>query len=143
MDNWLRRSALDARFVDLAIFMSLLVWPWLILITFGLALYAWKFVLLCQAIALPFSILGWSVGFRTGRRFGFRPPQAAMVAGWAGLVAAEIGLLSVLALWHDWDPSAGLFAFPALAVLVTLGVKWFYRTATWGTSQLQDEGLNR
>ena len=142
MDNWLRHYALDIRFVDLAIFVSLLVWPWLILATAGMALVAWKFVLICQAIALPFSIIGWAAGFRAGRRIGFQRRRAAMVAGWAGLVAAECGLAFVLWLYWgqvQWGP--GLWALPALALLVTVGVLWFYRDATWSRWELWNEGM--
>ena len=144
MDNWLFRSALDARFVDLAIFMTVLVWPWLILATAGMALVAWKFVLICQAIALPFSIMGWVAGFRVGRRMGFHQRRAAMVAGWAGLVVAECGLAFVLWLcWGQAQWGPGLWASPALAVLVTVGVLWFYRDATWSRWELWNEGTTK
>jgi hypothetical protein len=132
MDKWLKDSALDKRFVDLALFMSLLVWPWLILTTAGLALVAWKVVLTCQAIALPFSILGWAYGFRLGRWMGFQPLRAAMVAGWTGLAAAELGLALALGPWlGSAAEGPGVWAFPALAALVTIGVLWLYRADTW------------
>jgi hypothetical protein len=126
------RYALDIRFVDLAIFMSLGVWPWLMLVTAFVALWAWKFVLLCQLIALPFAVFGWALGFRSARRSGLAHSKSAMLAGWAGLLTAEVGLGLVLWPWLGrgfYMP--GLWAFPALAVLVTVGVPIFYRAGTW------------
>lgn len=132
MNSWLRRSAIDARFVDFAIFVSVSVWLWLVPATAFMAVFAWKFVLLCQAVALPFSVSGWSVGFLLGRSHGLEPQQAAMLAGWSGLLLAEIGL--ALVLFPSFGKAAlgsGLWALPGLAVSVTLGVKWFYRKSTW------------
>lgn len=142
MNNWLLGSALDARFVDLAIFVSVTVWPWLIATSFGGALIAWKLVLVCQAIALPFSVLGWVCGFRAGRRMGFTPRGSAMLAGWVGLLVAEFGLGIVLSVWFgrgQWI--IGLWALPALVVLVSVGVLWFYRRATWARWELWNEGM--
>lgn len=139
MDRWLRRSAIDPRFVDFALFVSVSVWLWLVPATAFMAVFAWKFVLFCQIAALPFSVVGWSVGFRLGRSRGFEPQRAAMLAGWSGLLVAELGL--ALVLLPSLGTSAmtpGLWAFPGLAVAVTLGVTWFYRTSTWAN---WNEGL--
>ena len=123
---------MDYRFLQLTIFMCLLVWPWLVISTFGLALLAWQIVLSCQAIALPFSVLGWAAGFRAGRKMGFQPRGAAMVAGWAALFAAEVGLALILRLFLGPGSQAiGLWALPSLAVQVTVGVLWYYRGKTW------------
>jgi hypothetical protein len=132
MDSWLAGSGLDRRFVNLATLMTVLVWPWVIVSTFGLGLMAWQFVLLCQAIALPFAFAGWAVGFRQTARLGWSLPARAMIAGWAALLIAEAGLALVLWPWFGqaaWGP--GLWAFPALAVLLTVGVLWLYRADTW------------
>lgn len=133
MGSSLTRSALDARFVDLVLFTSIGVWPWLLLVSAGVALWAWKIVLMCQVIALPFSILGWAGGFRLGMRHGWTPPRSAMLAGWAGLVAGTAGLalVGLMAVGDGRFLTAGILAFPALAVLVTVGVLWLYRPATW------------
>ncbi len=132
MGDWLTRSGLDVRFYRLAVFMSLLVWPWIIVTTFGVGLLAWKLVFLCQAVALPFAVFGWAAGFRAGRALGLGPRGAAMLAGWSGLVLAEIGMSLVLAPWFGSVPhEMGLWALPALVVLVTVGVLWFYRSGTW------------
>ncbi|MGB8815000.1 MAG: hypothetical protein WCC57_17615 [Paracoccaceae bacterium] len=132
MGTFLINSALDRRFVDLAFFMCLGVWPWLLLITIGIAAFAWKLVLLCQLIALPFAVIGWAMGFRGGRRLGFGPRGSAMIAGWTGLLTAEVGLALVLLPWLGKGAYApGYLAFPALAVLVTVGVLLFYRARTW------------
>jgi hypothetical protein len=132
MKAWLARSGLDNRFLQLAVFVSLLVWPWLVVTTFLTALLAWRFVLLCQLIALPFSVCGWAIGFQVAFGRGVRPHKAALWAGWVGLIVAEMGLSAVL--WPWFGPAAkgpGLWAFPALAVLVTVGVLWLYRAETW------------
>lgn len=132
MERFLARSAIDSRFVDLVFLMCLGVWPWLMLGTIGIVVYAWKFVLMCQAIALPFSVLGWSAGFQAGQRNGFGQRGSAMIAGWVGLLTAEVGLGIVLWPWFGSGGfGPGLLAFPALAVLVTLGVLFLYRTGTW------------
>ncbi len=132
MENWLKKSALDKRFVDLACVMSLLVWIWLAMTLFVLPFIFWKLVVLCQALALPFAILGWAAGFRVGRRMGFRPRWAALVAGWSGLMSAELGLALVLMPWlGSGGLMPGIWAFPALAVLVTVGVIWLYRPKPW------------
>lgn len=128
----MKRSAIDSRFVDLAFFMSIGVWPWLLFVTFGSAAFAWQIVLGCQLVALLFAVPGWAMGFQVGRRFNFTLRNSAMVAGWSGLLCAEAGLFLVLLFWKNGDLKvAGLLAFPALAVLVTVGVFWFYRPSTW------------
>jgi hypothetical protein len=132
MDRFLERSALDSRFVDLAIFMSLGVWPWLAFVTLGGAFFAWKLVLLCQLIALPFAVAGWAIGFQLAQKGGWSNPRSAMAAGWAGLIVAQAGLAMVQLVWMDGQLyGSGFVAFPALAVLVTTGVLWFYRASTW------------
>ena len=133
MDAWLKRSGVDIRFVNLATFMTLFIWPWLVVATVGLALVAWKFVLFCQAVALPFSLIGWAFGFRLTEGLGWTRPARAMAAGWAGLLVAEIGLALTLRLW--FGPGVvfypGIRAFPGLAVLMIAGVLWLYRGSTW------------
>ncbi|WP_426031119.1 hypothetical protein [Cypionkella sp. TWP1-2-1b2] len=142
MDNWLLRSALDSRFVDFAIFVSIAVWIWIAPVTMFIALFAWRFVLLCQVVALPFSVLGWAVGFRLGRSYRLRPAQAAMVAGWTGLLVAEIGMALVLLPFLGKAAAfAGLWAFPGLAAAVTIGVPWFYRATTWRRWESWNEGI--
>ena len=141
MRDWLNKSGLDYHFVQLAVFMSMLVWPWLLLTTFFVASFAWRQVLLYQAIALPFSILGWAAGFRLGYHLEFQPRWAAMVAGWVGLIWAEIGLALILRPWFgSASIGPGLWAFPALAVLVTIGVLWLFRAETW--PKVDNEGTS-
>ena len=136
----MKRSAIDSRFVDLALFMSIGVGPWLLVVTFGLATFAWKFVISCQLIALFFAVPGWSLGFQIGRRFDFTLRSSAMLAGWSGLLLAEGGLWLVMTfLWTNYPAYAGFVAFPALAVLVTVGVLWFYRSCTWTQVVLSEQ----
>jgi hypothetical protein len=132
MDRFMERSALDSRFVDLAILMSLGVWPWIAFVTFGGAFFAWKLVILCHLIALPFAIAGWAIGFQNARKLGWSNRRSAMAAGWTGLIVAQAGLAIVQLFWMDGQLyGSGFLAFPALAVLVTTGVLWFYRGSTW------------
>lgn len=114
------------------ILMMLGVWPWLIGTTLGLAGVAWQFVFLCQGVALPFAVIGWSVGYHFACRCGMARQACAIVAGWVALGAAEVGLAVVLVLWVGAGAVLpGLWALPMLAILVTGGVLWFYRDATW------------
>jgi hypothetical protein len=135
------KYGMDCRFVQLTLFMCLLVWPWLVITTFGVALLAWQIVLSCQAIALPFSVLGWAAGFRAGHKMGFQPRWAAMVAGWSALFAAEAGLALILRLFLGPGSQAfGLWALPSLMVQVTVGVLWLYRADTWPRVLVHAEG---
>jgi len=122
---------MDYRFLQLTIFMCLLVWPWLVVMTVGFVHFVWTFVLLCQVIALPFSVLGWAAGFRLGRRMGLQPRWSAMVAGCSALIAAELGLAFILrAYFVDGAQIVGHLALPSLVVQVTVGVLWLYRADT-------------
>lgn len=91
-------------------------------------------------LALPFAVLGWSVGFLFGRWLGFARRSAAMVAGWMALIWAEVGLAHVLLPWFDNGAVVpALWAFPMLAVLVTGDVLWFYRDSTWQGGAVLEE----
>ena len=93
---------------------------------------SWKFVVVCQLLAMPFSVAGWAFGFRLSARLHLGLPARAMIAGWSGLIAAEAGLALFLAPWFGSASIApGIWAFPGLAVLLTIGVLWLYRAETW------------
>jgi hypothetical protein len=141
MERFLKSSGLDARFVDLTILMTLGVWPWLAFWTLGIAFYAWKLVLTCQFIALPFAVIGWSVGFRAGVKRGWDRQTSTMLAGWAALCTASAGLS--IWLWAIYGSGLifyVLISFPFLALLMTVGIKIFYRASTWTGGFIEADG---
>ena len=141
MEAFLKRSGIDARFVDLAFLMTLGVWPWLVFWTFGLVIVAWKTVALYQAIELQFAILGWAVGFRSGQRNGLGRQSSFLLAGWIGLAAASAGLTFWLWATDLWGlVSVLLLSLPMLALLMTVGIKVLYREVPIETTGDESRG---
>ena len=139
---WLLKFGLDRRFVELTAFMTLGTWICGAVLTFGMLIFGWRIVLLHQAVAFPFSVLGWAMGFRVGQGMGLGSRTTAMVAGWAALLMAEFGLAGAMNL--IWTGSggglAGAVSFPVLSVLVTIGVLWLYRAETWARFESENKG---
>jgi hypothetical protein len=136
MDRFLKRSGLD-----LAILMTLGVWPWLALWTFGIASYGWKFVLACQFIALPFAVIGWSVSFRAGVKRRLGRHARVTLAGWAALLTASAGLS--ICLWVTYGSGLLFYVpicFPMLALLMTVGLAVFHRSSTWKGDDVEADG---
>jgi hypothetical protein len=142
MDAFLKRSGIDARFVDLAFLMTLGVWPWLVFWTLGMVIVGWKTVVLYQAIALPFAILGWAAGFRSGQQRRLGRQSSFLLAGWFGLAAASVGLTFWLWATDLWGlVSVLLLSLPMLALLMTVGIKVLYREESIAMNA--DESLRR
>lgn len=137
MAEVLARYGLDRRFVELTVFMTLGAWLCGIVLTLGMVLLGGRIILLHQMLAVPFSVLGWGIGYRLGQAFGFGPRATAMAAGWVALLTAEVGLALIINwLWTGSGGAfGGLLAFPVLAVLVTIGVLWLYRAERWKAHQ--------
>lgn len=131
MRKWLDQHGIDRRFIELTAFMMAGTWVCLLGLTVGLAVVGWRIILIHQAIAWPFALVGWAAGFRLAQGVGKGQRTSAMVAGWLALITAEIGTALVINIWSGTGGAlGGMIVFPILAVLVTIGVLWLYRQDT-------------
>lgn len=131
---------LDRRFLALTAFVMLGTWVCLAVLTFGIVLHGWDIVLLHQAVAWPFAVLGWGGSFRLAQSQGLSQRHSAFFAGLGALLLAEFGTAQIINLWSGSGGALlGLAALPILALLTIIGVSWLYRADTWPIQPGQTE----